>query len=300
MTIRENEAALITQGYVDVLAGESLSEVARRWNEKGVTTTRGKPFGRGSVKDVLTNPRHAGLRRYRPAEDRPAIRQNPELGITGAAEWPAIVDEPTWRAVVRILCDPGRRNAPRGGKGLLTGVAICGVCGKAVHRGGAVHGKPMYRCSSGRHVSRMSEPVDEYVSNVAVARLSRPDANELWAAELPDASTLMAEADTLRRRREDIALDYADSVMDRSQFRTANERVLGRLAEIEAQIAAAGATSPLAIVAVEDVAATWQGISIPQRRGIIAALMTPVLHLPGRGTRTFRPETVEIRWKVGE
>ena len=26
--------------------------------------------------------------------------------------------------------------------------------------------------------------------------------------------------------------------------------------------------------------------------------MTPVLHLPGRGTRTFRPETVEIRWKA--
>jgi site-specific DNA recombinase len=122
----------------------------------------------------------------------------------------------------------------------------------------------------------------------------------LWAAELPDAGELMAEADTLRRRREDIALDYADGAMDRAQFRAANERILRRLAECEAQIAAAGSTSPLAIVASDDVRATWDGLSVAQRRNIIAALMTPVLHLTGRGTRTFRPETVELRWKAGQ
>ena len=297
VTVREDEAALIKQGYADVLAGESLAEVARRWNAAGSITSRGREWKRHAVKDVLTNPRHAGLRRYRAQEDRRAIRQNPELGITGAAEWSAIIDEPTWRATVRILCDPDRRRAPLSGKGLLTGLAVCGICSETVHRGGAANGKPMYRCSSGRHVSRMSEPVDEYVIEVTLNRLQQPDAAMLWSAELPDADAFMAEADTLRRRRDDIALDYADGVMDRQQFRAANERVLTRLAEVEAQIAAAGSASPLAIVAAEDIRATWDGLSTAQRRGIIAALMTPVLHLPGRGTRTFRPETVEIRWK---
>lgn len=296
VTIREDEAALIKQGYVDVLAGESLSEVARRWDAAGFVTSRGKPWHRLAVKDVLTNPRHAGLRRYRPQDERPAIRQNPELGITSVAEWPGIVDEATWRAAVRILCDPARRHAPRGGKGLLTGVAICGVCGSPVHRGGGSHGNATYRCSSGRHVSRKADPVDEYVTEVTLGMLTRPDAAKLWTAELPDASELMAEADTLRRRREDVALDYADGAMTREQFRTANTRVLERLAEVEAKIAAAGSSSPLAIVAVDDVRAKWLDLSVTQRRNIIAALMTPVLHLPGRGTRTFRPETVEIRW----
>ena len=143
----------------------------------------------------------------------------------------------------------------------------------------------------------MADPIDEYVTELTIARLTQSDASELWAAELPDASELMAEADTLRRRRDDIALDYADGVMDRQQFRAANARVLERLAEIESQIAAAGSASPLAIVAAEDVRATWQGLSIAQRRGIIAALMTPALHLVGHGTRTFRPESVEIRWR---
>ena len=300
VTIREDEAALIKQGYADVLAGESMGEVARRWNAAGFgTPQQGSKWVHTTAKDVLTNPRNAGLRRYRPAEDRWKIRQNPELGITGQAEWPGIVDETTWRAVVRILCNPSRRSAPLGGKRLLTGVGICGECGLAVHSGGAGQGVPMYRCRSGKHFARKADPIDDYVTQVTLARLTQPDAADLWAAELPDASELMAEADTLRRRRDDLAVDYADGVMDRQQFRTANTRVLERLAEIETQIANAGTSSPLAIVATEDVRATWQRLSVAQRRNIIAALMTPVLHSVGRGKRYFDPETVEIRWRAG-
>jgi site-specific DNA recombinase len=299
VTIRETEAAMIKQAYVDVLAGESLSEVARRWNASGVTPAQSdKQWYRGTVKDVLTNPRHAGLRRYRTPEERAKIRQNPELGIVGKAEWPAIIDETTWRAVVRILTDPARHTGRTGGKGLLTGVALCGVCGQAVHRGGAAYGKPMYRCISGRHVSRMAEPVDEYVMAVAVEKLQQPDAASLWAAELPDADELMAEADKLRRERDGIDQDRADGLIDRVRWRTMNERISGRLGEIETKLAAAGSSSPLSIVASGHVEETWAGLTVAQRRNIIATLMTPVLHLPGRGTRTFRPETVEIRWRV--
>jgi hypothetical protein len=290
---------LIKQGYADVLAGESLGEIARRWDAAGHLTSQGKPWTRYAVKDVLTNPRHAGLRRHRPTEDRAKIRQNPELGIAAAAEWAAIVDEPTWRAAIRVLCDPARRRAPRGGKGLLTGIAVCGVCGQPVHRGGGNQaGVASYRCSSGRHVARRADPVDEYVTEVVIGLLTRPDASDLWAAELPDASELMAEADTLRRRRDDLAVDYADGAMTREQFRAANTRVLERLGEVEAKIAAAGKSSPLAIVASDDVRATWGNLSVAQRRNIIAALMTPVLHLVGAGVRNFHPDTVTFREKV--
>lgn len=301
VTICEAEAALIKQAYVDVLAGESLSEVARRWNASGITPAQSdKRWYRGTVKDVLTNPRHAGLRRYRTPEERAKIRQNPELGIVGKAQWPAIVDETTWRAAVRILTDPSRHTGRAGAKGLLTGVALCGICEQTVHRGGASGGYPMYRCISGRHVSRRSEPVDDYVMSVAVQRLQQPDAASLWAAELPDADELMAEADKLRRERDGIDQDRAEGVIDRVRWRTMNERISGRLGEIEAKLAAAGASSPLSIVASEHVEGTWATLTVAQRRNIIAALMTPVLHLPGRGTRTFRPETVEIRWKAPE
>lgn len=298
VTIREAEAALIRQGYADILAGESLAEVARRWAAAGSVTSQGKPWARHAVKDVLTNPRHAGLRRHRATEDRSMIRQNPEIGITGKAEWLGTVDESTWRAAVRVLCDPGRYRPARGGKGLLTGLAICGVCEQTVHRGGGAHaGVPTYRCTSGAHVARKSEPVDEYVTEVAIGRLTQSDAAQLWTAEQPDASGLMVEADILRQELAGIDQDRTDGLIDRVRWRAMNERVTRRLDEVRAQIAAAGTTSPLAIVASDDVRGAWLALSVAQRRNIVAALMTPVLHLPGRGTRTFRPETVEIRWK---
>lgn len=298
VTVRSAEAALIRQGFADFLAGESFGEIARRWQSAGQRTPQGNDWTRYAVREVLLNPRYCALRRHVPTGDLAAMRKDPERFIVGPAAWPAIVDEPTWRAVARTMSSDDRRRAPVAAKGLLTGLGVCGVCGETVQRSGASVDAPQYRCRSRQHVTRQAQPVDDYVTEVVLERLSQPDAAKLWTAELPDAAALMAEADTLRRRRDDIAVDYADGAMDRAQFRAANERVLARLAEYEAQIAAAGSASPLAIVAAGDVRAEWERLSVTQRRNIIAALMTPVLHLPGRGTRTFRPETVEICWKA--
>lgn len=301
VTVREAEAAIIKQGYADVLAGESLAEIARRWNAAGFITGQGKRWSRVGVKDVLTNPRNCGLRRYRSAEDRPAIRQNPELGIVGQANWPAIVDESTWRAAVRILCDPKRCRPANGGKGLLTGVAVCGVCGETVHRGGATPGVPMYRCRSGRHVGRRAEMIDQYVTAVTLAFLKSPKAKEVWTAEVPDAAEFMAEADTLRRELDALDEDRTAGRIDRVRWAAMNDRVLTRLTEIEAQMAAAGRNSALGrLVSADDTEAVWDELSIAERRGVIAALMTPAVELVGAGVRTFRPESVTIRWKVGE
>jgi hypothetical protein len=129
-TIREDEATLIRQGYEDILAGESLSEVARRWTASGHPTTQGcEVWQRGAVKDVLGNPRNAGLRRHRTQEDRADIRQNPELGITGKADWPPERLAPL-AEYVRTLSTPELEQAPGD---VSAGAALfvskqCGTC----------------------------------------------------------------------------------------------------------------------------------------------------------------------------
>ena len=35
VTVREDEAKLVRQGYADIFSGESLAEVARRWQAAG-------------------------------------------------------------------------------------------------------------------------------------------------------------------------------------------------------------------------------------------------------------------------
>ncbi|ORL76404.1 recombinase family protein [Prescottella equi] len=187
VTLRDDEAAVICKGYAAVLAGEPMTAVARMWNEAGLSTTQPKRDGtpntwtRSGARDVLLNPRNAGLRRHRPEGESAAFRKDPEAFVVGQAQWPAIVDEDTWRATARLLTAPERRRAPTNAKALLTGVARC-HCGATVHTGGARRDYRMYRCSgSTGHISRKAKPIEEYVEAVIVERLSRPDALQLLA-----------------------------------------------------------------------------------------------------------------------
>ncbi|NKR50164.1 recombinase family protein [Rhodococcus hoagii] len=305
VTICESEAELIRQGYADVLAGLSMGEVARKWNAAGLRTPQGqrdgteKLWNHQNAKDVLTNPRYAGLRRHREQGQRASIRQNPTLGIVATAEWPALVSEDTWRATVAALTDPARWKPVKGRKKLLTGVAMCAECLDTVHGGASSHGKPAYRCRSLKHVSRLSDPIDEFVSAVAVERLSRPDALATFAPQVEqDTRPMSEEADTLRKRLDDVAVTYADGAITDAQFRTVTTRVRERLAEIEAEIAAAGSADLIApLLRSDDVRATWEALETGRKRSIIEALMEVTIHPVGRGVRTFKPESVGIEWK---
>jgi site-specific DNA recombinase len=136
MTIRENEATAIRQAFEDVLAGVSLSQVARDWNSAGLltplTTRQGEPsrWTGDTVRPVLLNPRSAGLRGYGPKLENGSRK----IEVMGKAQWPPIVTEETWRAVVGLLSDPERfAGRGRGARALLTGIAVCGLCGATVN-----------------------------------------------------------------------------------------------------------------------------------------------------------------------
>lgn len=291
VTPRPDEVEVILAGYDDVLAGESTSEVARRWTATGLPTPQGSStWTRAAVKDVLTNPRHAGLRRHRTADDRADIRRNPELGIVGKAEWAPIVDESTWRAAARMLCDPKRYTGGTRPKGLLTGVAVCAVCGLTVHRGGAWSADyATYRCRSLKHVARRADPVDQWVREVAIAALSKPGAARLWATA--DLTDLMAEADRLRDRLDDLDDDYAR--MSRDRWRALNDQLQAELADVEARMAASTPRSPVGkVVTARNPRKVFESLTVAQQRKVIDTIMTVEIASPGRGARGFNPDTV--------
>ncbi len=298
-TVRPVEAEAIREGYAALLSGVSIAEIARCWNARGLTTGQagyregreGVPsaFTRSSVRDVLRNPRNAGLRAYKGE-------------VIGQATWPRIVEESTWRAAVDLLRDPSRRTAPTNARALLTGVALCGVCGATVHSGGAaVTSKTrVYRCRTMAHFSRSADPVDDYVSAVTLARLQQPDAADLLDdTNRPDAGELRERAVALRVRLDSLAVDFAEGELTASQLRAATARLKEQLSEVESRLADAGKVDILGpLVTAEDVAAVWSALPVPRRRAVIDLLMIVTLHPTGRGTRTFRPETVAIEWRT--
>lgn len=299
VTVRAAEASAVREAYEAVSAGVPLAEIARTWNAAGHTTgqaawkgeRRGQPspWRNDSVRAVLLNPRYAGQRSHRGE-------------VVARAEWPALVDEATWHAAVAVLRDPSRRSAPRAAKALLTGIALCGVCGSSVHAGGStIPGHRTYRCRGAQgHIGRSAVPVEGYVSAVVVARLQRPDARVLLEdSDRPDVDELRARAVALRGRLDSLAVDFADGSLTPSQLRTATERIRTQLTATEAELADAGRVDVLGpLVHAEDVAAAWDGLPMSRRRAVIDLLMRLTLHPPGRGTRTFRPETVGIEWRT--
>lgn len=120
LTIRPDEADLIRTAAKLVLAGEPLNEIARRWNTAGHRTARrGAMWTNQTVRQVITGPRAAGLRIHRRGTDEEK---------TYPASWPAIIDEPTHRALVRHLT-PGSTRRP-GRRTEFTGLFVAVVDGE--------------------------------------------------------------------------------------------------------------------------------------------------------------------------
>jgi len=298
----ESEAAAIRDGYRRFLSGVPLGAIAREWNLSGIATTQarnvrsghaGEPsaWTGGTVRQVLMNARNAGIVTYHGEE-------------MGRAEWEPIVEESTYRAAAAILSDPQRRTAGTYGKYLLTGIAKCGIegCGAHVYAGGAARpGIRAYRCSGSMgHFARKAEPVEEYVAERVIARLSRPDARELLLATPTDDTALLRdEALAVDAKLDALAVELADDGLTLGQFRTATDRLRERRAQIEAKIADAGRVDVLGpLLAADDAAEAWGVLDMDRRRAVVDLLMEVTVYAVGRGTRTFRPETVGIEWKV--
>lgn len=296
MTLRPAEAQGIKDAYAAVLAGASLAGIARTLNMAGLTTGKvGYRSGKrtrwthDTVRKMLMNPRYAGLR-ARHGE------------VVAPAKWPAIVPEETWRATLALLTDPDRNTGRKSGRQLLSGLAKCGVCGQLVHGGGASHKKPIYRCRSMKHINRLALPVDEWIGEAVIERLSRPDASDLLTDASSPASGLREELSVLRRRLDDVAVEFADGALSASQLRTINGRLGEKIAALESQLADTGRVNVLApLVHAADVRQAWFDLGEgghDRQSAVIRALMDIRLHPVGRGVRFFRPETLEVAWLV--
>lgn len=287
MTIRESEAVELRAAAEGVIRGRSLLSMCKDLNERGVLTATGRQWKVPSLKAALLSPRNAGLRRHRGQ-------------VVGPAAWPAILDADTVAAVKSILTDPSRKRGPSR-RYLLSGVMTCGKCHEPLS--GAFikeKGNSVYRCLG--HVSRRVEPVDEAVTALVVARLSQPDALDLFtrpSTPESDLSALRAERDGLRERLDGLAEAFAAGDIDRAQLTAGTKRINARMEQIEQALAAAVTDPTLAEVAsAQDVAKAFEALPIETGRKVIDTLLAVELLPVGSGRRTFDPnQSLKIEWR---
>ena len=289
-----------------LLAGGTVSGIMRDWDARGLRPHQA-PFGplperawtRTSVREILANPRNAGIAVYRKEKDGTGIARYNEVG---RGEWEPLVTEEMYRAVTEILRDRKQRQPAPGGTTLLGGIALC-RCGNRVTGSANASGSPAYRCNlqsrggrPGPHVQVKRAEVDDTVGRLVVAHVSDPrNADRLLAPDPPggDAAALRDEAAILRHKIARLGELYMDDKITEADLTGGRERGRARLAEIEARLAGLGRGSVLApLITAPDPAAAWEKMSTDRRRATVDALMTVTLYPSGRGARTFDPETV--------
>lgn len=295
-TVDEEEAALVRSAYNAVMDGEGLSTITRRWNGAGITTTTGGRWHSVTLRHVLLNPRHAGLRSY-----QGEILKGVDTEGVKCTEWDAIVDEDIWRAVHGILTQPSRRNNfTTGRKYLLTGIAVCGIC-DAPMSSNIKRGYTIYACKQCYGCSRRQDAVDRLVIDLVLGFLARPDAAELLVDQHAEGlDALRRRERALMDRLDELALDRADGILDRRAYQVARERVESRLAEVTEKMRGGDRHRLLEdLVRARNPRKVWESKSLDKQRAIIRTLMRPRILPAGRG-RQFTHDQLVPGWLTGE
>jgi DNA invertase Pin-like site-specific DNA recombinase len=270
------------------LAGESLRAISRWLYERRVPTVTWhppmtlKPWPRQVIRDVLINPRIAGLRVHRGQ-------------VAGKAQWPPLVPEETWRQLEALLTDASRATlgaVPAARVHLLTGLARCYYCDRPITTRSTSSTKrgrlQNYHCAPCGWY-RQIEPIDIYVAAVTVRMLEEyRDEPEAVNPEI---------AQTVRQLRDKIDATRAefenDDTMTPQQLRETLRNLRRRLQAEEAKLAPPRRHLIIQGAAGAEAGRAWEGLSIDRKRALINALIE-VRILRGVGGRSFRGDSVRI------
>jgi DNA invertase Pin-like site-specific DNA recombinase len=293
-------APLVKQAYAAVLAGASLGDVCRLFNEAGAMTVNGKPWSPTVVSKFLRKPRNAGLRTYGVRYGR-VTRDD----VVGKGNWPVLVDEQTFWAAQAVLDAPGRapgRKSVR--KHLLTGVLGCGKCGG--HLSGAYVGKTSkaltYICKGCHGINVRAEYAESLLLKIVGGRLAMADAVDLLKAEQHDtelAESLRVQANSLLIRLDEIAEERADGLLTGKQAHHATERINSKLAAIEHQqqdVERVRVFRDLPLGTPEAVDAV-RTLSPDRFRAVLDVLLIATVAPVGKSGRVFNPERVQVNWR---
>lgn len=195
----------------------SLSEVARRLSDRSIKTAKGHDrWDRATIRGILRNPAYHGHARYgkerlvprktvkRAKHGDPAIpRQAKVAKATDPAEQivisvPSIVDIELFDQVGKRMDENRRRQRERqnGGRYLLSGLAICGECGRAFCSRRFGGGKYFYYRCIGADRHRRKNTDQSLCDNPSVK------GNEIEQMVWEDVCHLLTEPDRLLRELE--------------------------------------------------------------------------------------------------
>ena len=314
---------IVREAAARILAGETFYGVAKDFNARGFEPRRPSITERRSVlgwtpaavKQMLKMPAYAGLRQHqgKVLEDVQAV-------------WPPLIELEDWHRLQTLMAGRSRQKVNSWpAKHLLGGIAECAECGSGMSVGKQNKGKRKidketgellpqehyrsYVCrgAPGRsafHVTMKAEVLDMLVTEVVLARIQRPDflarvGQEDDGVDIERAALL----EEIRKDREflDEVRQRASETRNLSLLFDQEQRIAPKIEVAQKKLESLAATDPLIIdlAGAEDVEARWEELSLIEKRQAIRLLVTPRIHLIGKGWQGKKQpnrERVEFLW----
>jgi site-specific DNA recombinase len=327
--VEPTESVIVAEIFERFYAGESLRSVTRWVQDRGVPTRsvvvnklkldkvnadpktsveqRAKaqrayekslqePWSTRTVRDMLTNPRYAGLVVYQ-GEVPTDNDGNPLRG-----QWSPLVSEEVFDVVQARLSDPSRKTNRVGTDRRYIGSSlyVCDTCGGPIQ---TINGGKYY-CAG--HVIREHSHVDRFVKDVIAERLADSNLSNLLAPVGDDLRPVVEASKQLRARLAKIDNEYDEGIIDGRRWKAAKEKVAVKLQEVDRKLATRKGGAALGKIAESpDPAQAFRDASLMGQRAVIDALCTVRLQRAPRGRmRTghdglpvFDTNTVIIDWK---
>lgn len=277
MTLDSTEAGVLVEIADRLLAGESLYSIAAGLNDGPVRPVYGGRWVPSNIQKMMLSPRLAGLRVHHGQ-------------IAAAGKWEPVLDEITWRQLVRLLRDPRRRvTSGTNRKQLLSGLALCGECDVPIST--RYNGRINYHCR-GCKLWRIQAPIDAYVEGATIAFLELVD-------DEPDPTVHLGQEEKVERIRGRIAntlAEFAESDdMTEQQLRGLVRDLNQRLAVEEAKLIPSSGPRLRRGMIGPEAAERWAGLSADQKRAHIADVWEIRIMRASGGAGGFSEDSVQLR-----
>ncbi|MBH0777288.1 recombinase family protein [Nocardia bovistercoris] len=292
--VEDPQSADVVRSIVaDLLAGRSMNSIVSRLNDASIPTPQQKGAWRSSlVRKLALRKMNIAVRTHR--------------GQDFSAAWPPIIERDDHDRVTALLTAPGRATTKGGARRHLLsfGIGRCGKCGsflRVANRGGP---NILYICDTNSGcVGRRMTWVDELVTSVVCARLTQPDARDLFAHDDSASVEARARLEAIRARLDGAADTFADGAIDAQQLARITAKLKPELLSAEAEVAQTIAGLDVTLISqitTQDAREVWDNLVVTQRIAVLQALGVRVTLLPARGGPGFKPESVRITWEVPE
>jgi DNA invertase Pin-like site-specific DNA recombinase len=305
LTVRPDEAEVIRDLAERFLRNETQDSLIRDLNERGVPTSYGKRWERGSLRQMLTRPRNAGWVVY---------RGEPVSRLPGEP----ILDQLAFDRVMALFASrkAGRPNSPRY---VLSGIARCGHCGHGLSGRPRKNVKPYedgevkreYWCSKSTggcgRIAIDQRALDDYLGDWAIRTLRDPKHADVLAREALELAQARAklehEADEIERTATEIAARLGRGEMPLARYDAITGPLDARLAAIREELSGLALPEPIpephAIPLRDRMHLEWLMREEEDPRGVVLQALNgrTVTIGPGR-PGLFDPARVQIT-KVG-